>query len=281
MSYWTCEAAPGLSVSAGVRSFKDTTEASESLAAGLKLAILFEGNIEVGIKGRTRSSVAGACAHLFASRNDWQIDHRFSANSSFRYLTLHLSADGIADMLGEADIFPGADIAHYQSTCPAAISAIAEQILHTPYSGLTRRLHMAGKALELTALALDTLATPHAFTRTALATPSEVRRLHELRDRLDRDYAHAPSLSVLARDSGLNVRKMTAGFRRLYGQSISEYLREIRLREAWRLLSSGLSVTLTAERVGYTLPYFTTAFRRRYGVIPSNLTRADVVAPRK
>lgn len=279
MKFWTCEATPGLWVSAGVRSFEDATEASEVLGAGLKLAILLEGNIQVGIKGHTHSRVAGPSVNLFASRHDWQLDHRFTANSSLRYLTLHLSANGMTDLLGEADVFPISDITHYQSECPAAIGAIAEEILHAPYSGLPRRLHMAGKALELAALALDTLARPSTNNSVSLATPLEVRRLHELRDRLNRDPANMPGLDRLARDCGMNVRRMTAGFRRLFGQSIGEYLREARLREAWRLLESGLSVTLTAERVGYTLPHFTTAFRQRFGIPPSVLNRSGLSTP--
>lgn len=277
--FWDCAPIAGLSIGAGKRSFAEDAEASEDLTPGIKLAVLLEGYIEVGIADGDRAQEEGPSVNLFASRDNWRLDHRFAGNSSLRYLTLHLSADVIEDLLGGTDIIAQRDIARFRQYCPAAMGAMTEQILHSPYSGAARHLHLAGKALELAALALDSLACLRPVTLTSLASPLEVRRLHELRDRLDSSYANPPALDRLARDCGLNVRKMTAGFRRLFGQSIGEYLRELRLREAWRLLDSGMSVTMAADRVGYTLPHLTTAFRRRYGIAPGVLSRTGLATP--
>ncbi|CAM5562688.1 helix-turn-helix transcriptional regulator [Edaphosphingomonas haloaromaticamans] len=264
---------------AGSRSFREEAEAIENLRPGIKLALLLKGAIEVGIAGQTHASESGPSVNLFVSRHEWQLHHRFSSLSSLQYLTLHLDAEAADELLGDADALLPEGMAHHRATCPVAMQAIAEQILNAPYVGVARRLHLAGKALELAALALDTLARPSTNSSVSLATPLEVRRLHELRDRLNRDPANMPGLDRLARDCGMNVRRMTAGFRRLFGQSIGEYLREARLREAWRLLESGLSVTLTAEQVGYTLPHFTTAFRQRFGILPSTLNRSGLEPP--
>lgn len=277
--FWDCQPSPGLSVGAGTRSFDDDAEASENLGPGIKLAILLEGCIEVGIEDRQRACEAGPSVNLFASRDAWRLDHRFPGKSSLRYLTMHLDAGMTEDLLGGAGTVIAANIAHFRGACPTAIRSITEQILHSPYSGTAQRLYVAGKSLELAALAIDSMARRHMVTMTPLASPAEVRRLHDLRDRLDRDFAELPTLEWLARDCGLNVRKMTAGFRRLFGQSIGEYLREVRLREGWRLLDSGMSVTMAAEHVGYTLPHFTTAFRRRFGIAPGKLSGSDLSPP--
>lgn len=73
---------------------------------------------------------------------------------------------------------------------------------------------------------------------------------------------------------GINERKLTAGFRQLFGMSVFEHLQQHRLEQAYGLLTSGgCSVTQVALEVGYSIAHFSTAFRRRFGIAPSELLR--------
>ena len=60
------------------------------------------------------------------------------------------------------------------------------------------------------------------------------------------------------------------------GESMQSWIRQVRLREAASLLrTSGLRVGEVAQLVGYSDPlYFSRAFRRAYGVAPSQFTQA-------
>jgi AraC family transcriptional regulator len=52
----------------------------------------------------------------------------------------------------------------------------------------------------------------------------------------------------------------------------------VRLRHAARLLDEGASVTFTCYEVGFgSLSHFVTAFRKRFGVIPSAARRGESV----
>ncbi|WZB68552.1 helix-turn-helix transcriptional regulator [Achromobacter xylosoxidans] len=76
----------------------------------------------------------------------------------------------------------------------------------------------------------------------------------------------------LARRAGVNVNKLTTGFRRVFGCSVYAFVREQRMAQAHALLAAGeMSVSQAAYACGYTDSHFTKAFQRRYGVLPSAL----------
>lgn len=93
---------------------------------------------------------------------------------------------------------------------------------------------------------------------------------------LEKRLTEPPGLVELAHELGTNERKLTLAFRRKVGMSVFEYLAELRLETARRLLEgSPLQVQLIADRVGYqNAGDFTRAFRRRYGVSPREYRRA-------
>ena len=81
-----------------------------------------------------------------------------------------------------------------------------------------------------------------------------------------------PTLPELARRAGINVNKLTTGFRQLFGCSVYAFVREQRMAQAHALLAAGeMSVSEAAYACGYTDSHFSKAFQRRYGVLPSAL----------
>ena len=70
----------------------------------------------------------------------------------------------------------------------------------------------------------------------------------------------------------MNPRKLTAGVRKVFGASVFGYLQEYRLREAHRMLcDEEANVSTVAYRVGYSPAHFSIAFRKRYGISPSEI----------
>ena len=67
--------------------------------------------------------------------------------------------------------------------------------------------------------------------------------MHEARRRLLADLRQAPSAPALARELGLNTRKLDLAFKRAFGLSMARCLQEERLLRGRELiLSGGLSV---------------------------------------
>jgi len=84
------------------------------------------------------------------------------------------------------------------------------------------------------------------------------------------NIGHEHSLDTLARVVGTNRTSLCLAFRNVYGKTIFSWLRELRMREASRLLKdTRLSIQQVCIEVGYKDPAnFSTAFKRYSGIPP-------------
>lgn len=72
----------------------------------------------------------------------------------------------------------------------------------------------------------------------------------------------------------MNYAYFSRKFKEATGQNFSDYLTDMRMQEAQRLMVSGKNVSEAAERVGYNNIYaFTKAFKRRFGQSPTQWAR--------
>ncbi|MEL7611149.1 AraC family transcriptional regulator [Vreelandella titanicae] len=101
------------------------------------------------------------------------------------------------------------------------------------------------------------------------------RRVHAAQQFLD-DHFHQPiSMAEVANVAHLSIRQLNDLFRHQVGVTPHQYLTEVRMKEAVRLLEqSGLSVQRVADAVGYSsLSAFSDRFRRHFGKPPSHFRR--------
>ena len=91
---------------------------------------------------------------------------------------------------------------------------------------------------------------------------------------IETDYARGLTLGDLATVAGLSPFYFARAFQRFVGVPPHRYLTGVRLRHAARLLDQGAAVTFTCYEVGFgSLSHFVTAFRKRFGVVPSATRR--------
>lgn len=280
---WSARPLGSFDINGGEADFVRDARDAETLGAGLKLALVLDGDLMVRAHDGAPERLNGASLCLFVGREPWRLDHQYAAGRTLRYVTLNLGADLLEqEALASGPSLVGTvgdgPVSAFISAPPPSIAAIGEQILSCPMRGAARDLYLGGKGLELTAMALDHFVRGQARTASTALAAAELRRVVQAREMLDAAPGQAPSLPELARGTGLNVRKLTAGFRALYGMSVAEYLRERRMLEAWRSLSSGAcDVTRAAEDAGYALPHFSAAFLRRFGVLPSAVRNRSAI----
>jgi AraC-like DNA-binding protein len=152
-----------------------------------------------------------------------------------------------------------------------------EQIASCPYSGPVRRLYLESRALELIALHLDQLSpeTPSRDVPGPLRA-DEKERTDFAKDLLVRDLENTPGLVELARAAGMSHPRLNRCFRRMYGMTVFQYLRNERLNRARKMLEEeGLTVTEASFAVGYnSLSHFSQAYKRRFGRSPGRHARA-------
>ena len=121
-------------------------------------------------------------------------------------------------------------------------------------SSMVYRL-IAGFAAECGNSRIDTLPDPLA------------RILREMRE----NFSIGFTIRELAEEHGMEVHQLMRLFQRHFGVSPLEYRNKLRMEAAGRLVAhSSLPMKEIAERLGYRSPlYFSTAFRRTFGLSPS------------
>ncbi len=157
-------------------------------------------------------------------------------------------------------------------------AALVQQVLDDNKDGLIHATFSESKAIELFSMQLrrweaEIMTTP-AKAKGQLR-PEDYEKIIMARNLLVADLINAPTIEVLSRKSGVNRQKLKQGFKKLFGTTINDYLRNERLRLAKQLLGSGNSVVReVAANVGYENPsYFARRFKEKYGVYPNEYLR--------
>lgn len=155
-------------------------------------------------------------------------------------------------------------------TAPVAgpVRAVSHMLMHSPYEGPMQALFRQAKVLELLTYMFDRFATEAEVD--AMSGP-ELARVRLARERLLVDLRTPPDLETLALEVGLSAKRLNRGFRKLYGTTVFNFLRDARLDAARAALEAGTTLPLKqlAWQLGYAqVTNFVTAFRRRFGVPP-------------
>jgi AraC-like DNA-binding protein len=156
------------------------------------------------------------------------------------------------------------------------ISSAMKQVIHeirsTCRTGLVKRLYLEVKLMELLVLQLEQLQQAKQTGKSVLRGDDE-RRILQARTILEREFSNPPSLIQLARLVGLNEFKLKQGFKECVGNTVHGYAVQLRMEKARELLyAAQLPVGDIALQVGYKSPaYFTAAFKKHYGVLPSEV----------
>jgi AraC-like DNA-binding protein len=218
---------------------------------------------------------AGTALQLAKVRNVVPLNVRAGGDTTTECVSISMSEAHLRELLG-ASRLPDAfrDVTESDDEYPLVSRAMTprlfralDEIANADVRGPARALWHEAKTLELIALMTDELVDAGETKVSA----HEIERLERVRRSLIEHLDAPPTLARLARQAGFNETKLKGKFRALFGTSVFAYLRQVRMEEARRLLSTRqLNVTEVAQRVGYSNPSkFAAAFRRHYGMSPS------------
>ncbi|MBN3781724.1 MULTISPECIES: AraC family transcriptional regulator [Burkholderia] len=249
----------------------------EPLEKGLKLVLVQSGQLRCRVPGQPEQCIKGPGLCVIANDGEFTTHQIYDRDTPLRYTIVQLGLDALdrnLSLLPEKMLAPTGGDPRIVS-CPAskALQALAVQIATCPFEGAVREYYLKAKAFELTALSAQLLATQRQFAPADVrVTSSDVERVYAASDILTRELQQPPTLDALAGRVGMNSRKLTAGFRKVFGTSVYAYLQEYRLRTAHAMLcAEDANVSTVAYRVGYSPAHFSIAFRKRYGISPSDI----------
>ncbi len=105
-------------------------------------------------------------------------------------------------------------------------------------------------------------------------SPDDINRVMQIESILTKDiYQSPPSIQQLAKMVSISESKLKKDFKIMYGYPIYEYYQKARMQAAQdKLLTGKFSVKEVAMELGYSnLSNFTIAFKKEFGVLPSQL----------
>lgn len=162
----------------------------------------------------------------------------------------------------------GIDFVH-AGALTSSMRAGAEALLHTALPSGLRPTYMHAKALELLCLAFQCVHEAATAEPAIRLSRRDAECLHKARSLLTA-LSRAPSLDELARQVGINRRKLALGFKQIFGMTVGEFDRAQRLERARDLLEQGVhTIGHVAWLAGYAdQGSFSKAYKARYGELP-------------
>lgn len=141
-------------------------------------------------------------------------------------------------------------------------------------SGLDQSLlsnqFLQAKTIELVCLAVRNILEEQAQRERSHISDKEVRIISKASQVLQDCWQSPPSLDELVKCLGMGKSRLTSCFKSIHGCTIGNYLLNVRMQKAQKLLSEGrLNVTQVALEVGYEhSSNFASAFKRHTGMTP-------------
>ncbi|QCO15690.1 AraC family transcriptional regulator [Azospirillum brasilense] len=148
-----------------------------------------------------------------------------------------------------------------------------EQNIAPGLTGALRQLQLESAALMLITLVAQAMSD--AGTQPHPLSSREHRSAQDAFERLKASLRTPPSLSELSRSVNLSDKRLNVAFRELFGGTVFEVLRNLRLEQARTLIERGeLTIKEVAWQVGYThVSNFTSAFTTMFGTSPASYAR--------
>ncbi len=236
----------------------------------LSIIVLLEGVAEVRLEEHALHLSAGMALSVKLD-DEHGLEATQPAGQRLRALTLSLDRNRLASLMPTTEQTSRL----HAWRLPEPLRQGLQQALATPPQEAERhRLLLEGLGLQLLAHGLPVDNMPRSTTPTLL--PRAHHRLERVRLTLCHDPAREYRLEELASLAAMSPASLRRKFKAAFGLSVFDYLRDCRLTLGHDYLRRGYSVQQAAHFSGYRhASNFATAFRRRFGVAPSSLPRAN------
>jgi AraC-like DNA-binding protein len=146
---------------------------------------------------------------------------------------------------------------------------IIDEIIHCERKGLFKRMFLEAKVIELLLLQLEQLTEEHA-PNTSLKK-ADIDKIYAVREFMLHNLGSVCSLIDLAHQVGTNEFTLKKGFKELFGTTVFGFWNDAKMEQAkLLLLEQNMTVNEVSDTIGYKNPrHFSTAFKKKYGVLPS------------
>ena len=135
-----------------------------------------------------------------------------------------------------------------------------------------RKPYLHVKTLEAITLTLESLQLGKKEYQQHGFSPNELEIMFRLSNWLQEHITEDTSIKSLSVQFGLNRNKLQSMFKSIFGQTLGEYARSVKMQKAYELLNQDYSVADVGYQLGYSnLSHFSKAFKQVYGFNPSKV----------
>lgn len=160
----------------------------------------------------------------------------------------------------------------YYGTIDLNISEHVKSMRNILTEGMTRVLQMEAKTYIILSLHLQQFAIEKAEkAATTPLTERELKIVREVAKTIVSTPAHPYNLNDISRNFGLSQSKLQGGFKFLFNNTVTEFIRYTRLKEAKELMkTTDLNISEIVYSIGFTSrSYFSKIFREEYSMSPN------------
>ena len=106
---------------------------------------------------------------------------------------------------------------------------------------------------------------------------SELKTIKQLGNKIIEHSSKEYTLRQLSLETGLSQVKLQEGFKLLYGRTVTDYIRHVRLETARDLIkNSDLTISEVVYSIGFTSrSYFSKIFKEKYDISPSKFKKVS------
>ncbi|WP_255493747.1 AraC family transcriptional regulator [Myroides sp. WP-1] len=146
---------------------------------------------------------------------------------------------------------------------------IIEQIIHCDKKGIFKRLFLEAKVIELLLLQFEQFCDKLPYQGSL--KQHDIDKIHAVRQYILQHLDSHYSLLDLAHIVGTNEFILKKGFKELFGTTVFSFWAHAKMEHAVHLLREGvLNISEISDQIGYkNQRHFATAFKKKYGVSPS------------
>lgn len=152
---------------------------------------------------------------------------------------------------------------------------LLHEIMQCNRKGMFKKMFLEAKVIELLLLQFEQLGEAKSNSSSSSLKKSDVDKIYAVREYLLNNLDTTCSLISLALHVGTNEFTLKKGFKELFGTTVFGFWNDAKMEQAKIMLTEQqMSVGEVSCHTGYkNQRHFSAAFKRKYGILPSQLKR--------
>ena len=145
-----------------------------------------------------------------------------------------------------------------------------KEIRNTEITGFPRINFIGAKALEILSYMLSRFKKDDQNIQNKKLKDKDMKAIEKAVEHIDANISNTGTVNDLSKLVGVNTNKLQEGFQVIFGKTVNEYIRDIRLTKALNILSNGnKNVSEVVYELGLSSrSYFSKIFKEKYGISP-------------